>query len=89
MADPETYARYRSEIAPLLKEAGAGFIYDFEVTRTLYSADGAEFNRVFVIRFPDREARNAFFADPRYVAVRKLYFAPAVQRIATLTVSSG
>ena len=89
VSDHSSYARYRQEIAPLLLEAGGRFRYDFEVSRTLKSEDGGEFNRVFVIRFPDRAARDAFFGDRRYIAARERYFAPAVQRVATLTVTSG
>ena len=80
VAGQETYAQYRAEIAPLLETAGAGFRYDFDVSRTLKSEAGLEVNRVFVLRFPDREAKERFFADPRYLAIRARLFEPSVER---------
>ena len=80
VADQERYSRYRAEIAPLLEAAGAGFRYDFDVSQTLKSEAGVEINRVFVLRFPDREARDRFFADPQYVSIRGRLFEKAVKR---------
>jgi uncharacterized protein (DUF1330 family) len=82
--DDETYTKYRAAIAPLLEAAGAGFRYDFAVARTLKSDGGVEFNRVFVLRFPDREARQRFFADPGYLAIRAALFEKAVRRAALI-----
>src|SRR5690348_10559298 len=82
--DEETYARYRAAIAPLLEAAGAGFRYDFSVARTLKSEGDVELNRVFVLRFPDEEAHQRFFADPGYLAIRAALFEPAVRRTAVI-----
>jgi uncharacterized protein (DUF1330 family) len=78
--DEQTYGRYRAAIAPLLEAAGAGFRYDFGVARTLKSEGDVEINRVFVLRFPDLEARQRFFADPDYLAIRAALFEKAVRR---------
>jgi uncharacterized protein (DUF1330 family) len=80
VADRDTYSRYRAAIAPLLEVAGAGFRYDFDVSKTLKSEAGVEINRVFVLRFPDRGARDRFFADPQYVSIRGRLFEEAVER---------
>jgi len=79
LADHEKYAAYRAAIAPLLEAAGAGFRYDFEVSRTLKSEASHDINRVFVLRFPDRGSKERFFADPRYVDIRARLYAPAVE----------
>jgi len=79
VADHEKYAQYRAEIAPLLEAAGGRFRYDLEVDRTLKSEAGHEINRFFALNFPDREARERFFADHRYVAIRARFFEKAVK----------
>jgi uncharacterized protein (DUF1330 family) len=76
--DSELYAQYRAAIRPLLDEAGGEFRYDFEVARTLVKNAEHEINRVFVLRFPDAEAKERFFADPRYRAIRARLFEKAV-----------
>src|SRR3954452_13836875 len=79
VVDHDTYAQYRTEIAPLLETAGGGFRYDFEVRRTLYSEAPHEINRVFVIHFPDRGEKDRFFSNPEYRAIRARLFENAVQ----------
>lgn len=83
VADQASYARYRQEMAPLLAEHGGRFVHDFVVAEVLLGAR-AGVNRVFTIAFPDREARERFFSDPRYVAVRARWFAPAVRSVEAL-----
>lgn len=80
VVDQASYARYRAEMRPLLEAAGGSFRYDFEVARTLSGEDEANINRLFVIRFPHESVRNAFFADPRYIEIRKRLFDPSVRR---------
>ena len=84
VVDPEKYAQYRAGIAPLLEAAGAAFRYDFEVARTLRSEVDHEINRVFVLRFPDRPAKERFFADPRYLEIRTNFFEKSVQTRVTI-----
>ena len=79
--DGETYTEYRNEIKPLLDAAGGSFRYDFEVGRTLVNSAEHPINRVFVLAFPDAEARQRFFADDRYVAIRSRLFPKAVSGI--------
>lgn len=76
--DQEAYAEYRTQIRPLLLEAGGAFRYDFDVARLMHNEDGAAINRAFVVRFPDRSSKERFFADPRYLEVRRQFFEPAV-----------
>jgi uncharacterized protein (DUF1330 family) len=81
VADQDKYAQYRAEIAPLLEAAGGAFRYDFEVAKTLKSEAGHDINRVFILSFPDRGAKESFFANPRYVEIRARLFEAAVQRM--------
>src|SRR3954470_20073620 len=80
VVDDEKYARYRAEMTPLLEAAGGGFRYDFEVARPLKSETGEDVNRVFVIQFPDRAAKEKFFADARYREIRSRFFERAVEK---------
>jgi uncharacterized protein (DUF1330 family) len=78
VADHEKYAQYRTEIGPLLEAAGGKFRYDFEIARTLKSEVGRNINRLFVLQFPDRGAKERFFADSRYLEIRGRTFEKAV-----------
>jgi uncharacterized protein (DUF1330 family) len=79
VTDHAMYAQYRREMRPLLERAGGAFRYDFDVARVLESEDGAEINRAFVIQFPDRSTKERFFADPRYLEIRRRLFEPSVK----------
>jgi uncharacterized protein (DUF1330 family) len=78
VTDQASYARYRSEMTPILRSHGGDFGCDFVVAEVLRGADNPRLNRVFTIEFPDRAAKERFFADPRYGAVRATFFEPAV-----------
>lgn len=82
--DQARYEQYRSEIRPLLEEIGGAFRYDFIVARVLQSENGAEINRAFVLRFPDQSSKERFFADPRYLEIRRRWFEPAVKARVTI-----
>lgn len=80
--DRDRYARYRSQMRPILEQHGGIFAWDFHVSR----AERGEhwINRLFAIRFPDRAARERFFSDGRYRAVRREFFELSVGRVAAL-----
>jgi uncharacterized protein (DUF1330 family) len=62
--DREMYSQYHAEIKPLLVDAvGGSFRYDFDIDRTLTNSAEHGINRVFVLAFPDAEAKERFFAD--------------------------
>lgn len=77
--DPAVYREYRAAMRPLLEAAGGGFRYDFEIARTLRSEASHAINRVFAIYFRDRAARESFFGNPDYAAIRKRFFERSVQ----------
>ena len=80
VVDQESYSQYRKEMLPLPEDAGGAFRYDFEVARVLRGEDGgAEINRAFVMRFPSKSSKERFFADPRYIEIRRRFFDPAVK----------
>ncbi|WP_437280059.1 DUF1330 domain-containing protein [Sorangium sp. So ce375] len=76
LEDETTYARYRAGMMPILLSHGGAFGHDFVVARVLKGDPGI--NRVFTLVFPDRAARERFFADADYRAVRAELFEPAV-----------
>lgn len=82
VADQESYARYRAAMAPILASYGGDFGDDFVVSRVLRGHERV--NRVFTMRFPDRAAKDAFFADPSYREVRAEHFEPAVAAVHAL-----
>lgn len=79
VVDQDSYSEYRKAMRPLLEKAGGAFRYDLEVSRVLRSEGDAEINRAFVIRFPSKATKERFFADPRYIEVRRKFFDPAVK----------
>lgn len=78
VTDDEPYQEYRRAMMPILESYGGGFGYDFRVSEVLISATDEPINRVFTIRFPDRETRERFFADEAYLRVRRQYFEASV-----------
>jgi uncharacterized protein (DUF1330 family) len=78
VTDQERYTAYRTEMRPLLEAAGGGFRFDCEVSRVLQGPNEAGVNRLFVIEFPSRDAKEAFFSDPRYVEIRTRLFVSSV-----------
>jgi uncharacterized protein (DUF1330 family) len=84
VADQEKYTQYRAEMTPLLEASGGRFRYDFDVARARKSEVAHDINRVFVLQFPDRDARDRFFADPRYVAIRARLFDKSVTGVARI-----
>lgn len=82
--DEAGYARYRAEMAPLLEAHGGRFILDVRVAEILRAPSPTTFNRLFTIRFPSVRHRDAFFADPDYLAVCSRLFEPSVSEMARL-----
>jgi uncharacterized protein (DUF1330 family) len=78
VTDDALYTQYREAMAPLLAAHGGGFRYDFTIAKVLKSASEHPINRVFAIYFASREAKDRFFADPRYLAVKKKFFEASV-----------
>ncbi|HEV7734996.1 MAG TPA: DUF1330 domain-containing protein [Candidatus Binatia bacterium] len=82
VTDDDSYARYRAGMTPILESYGGAFGVDLLVAQVLKG--DARINRVFSLSFPDRVTQDRFFADERYLAVRREFFAPAVGHAATL-----
>ena len=84
VTDAASYARYRTGMTPTLEAYGGAFDWDLLVAKVLKGPRGQRLDRVFAISFPDAAARDGFFADPLYRAVRAEFFEPAVASVATL-----
>lgn len=78
VVDDASYQQYREAMTPLLAARGGGFRYDFKIAQVLKSASDHPINRLFAIYFPDRASKDAFYADPAYLAIKAKWFAPAV-----------
>ena len=79
VVDRGLYQEYRSALRPLLEAAEGGFRYDFEVSAALRTEAPHPITRLFAIYFRDRAARDALFADPRYLDAKKRFFARSVR----------
>jgi uncharacterized protein (DUF1330 family) len=84
VVDPDSYAKYRAAMSPLLEAHGGSFGLDLWVGEVLRAPDSKPFNRVFTIVFPSPERREAFFSNPQYLAVRKALFEPSVSAVTEL-----
>ena len=78
VTDEEGYSAYRAAMAPLLAAHGGGFRYDFTIAKVLKSASAHPINRVFAIYFASKAQKEAFFANPDYLAIRARHFERAV-----------
>jgi uncharacterized protein (DUF1330 family) len=78
VADAASYAQYREHMMPILASYNGAFQYDFVLAETHRGDFDHPVNRLFCIRFPSAEAKEAFFADPAYQQVRKTYFVKSV-----------
>lgn len=81
VTDDASYARYREAMAPILRQHGGSFGYDFVVSKVLKSESSQPINRVFSILFPDAASSARFFADPAYREVREAYFTSSVASV--------
>lgn len=71
--DPETYAAYRVRIGPILERYGATVRAEFEVASTINSSTAEDkVNRLIVFILPSHDARDRFFTDGQYLAVKPL-----------------
>jgi len=61
---------------------------DYRVSEQLQPTTDPAVNRVFILSFPDRATKEAFFSDPAYLAVRAEHFEPAVAHVEELAVIS-
>ena len=82
--DEASYARYRAGMTPLLEAVGGFFRYDWTIAAQLKGAADPPINRLFLISFPDEATKEAFFADPAYLAVRAEHFQGAVASVERL-----
>ena len=79
VTDEAKYDRYREGMTPLLEARGGFFRYDFRIGEVLKSEATEPLNRLFIISFPDVQAKEAFFADEEYLEIKREFFEPAVQ----------
>ena len=78
VTDQKGYVTYRELMLPILSSYDGRFIHDFEVSKTLLSLEAGEINRLFMIRFPDKQAMESFFSDAGYIEIRKNHFDKSV-----------
>ena len=77
--DEASHTKYREGMTPILESMGGFFRYDMRVSELLKGDAQDEFNRLFLLSFPDQETSKRFFADPSYLRVRETHFEGAVR----------
>lgn len=87
--DEEAYARYREAMVPILTEKGGRFTLDCRVSSVMTSPTDHPINWVIALEFPDTDAMEAFYADPRYQAARRDHFDLAVAGTTMLGIMPG
>ena len=78
VVDDEAYQTYRNEMTPILHRYGGSFGYDFGVAKVFKSETTAPINRVFTIRFVDKDSKESFFSDEEYLEVKQRHFETSV-----------
>lgn len=86
VVDDDAYQAYRNEMTPILHSYGGDFGYDFKIAAVLRSKTEAPINRVFTIFCPDEATMTAFFADEKYLEIRKRHFDRAVRAVTVIAV---
>lgn len=84
VTDDDAYSRYRAAMTPILQAHGGGFRMDFRIAEELRPPAPHPINRLFVITFPDRAKKDAFFAHPDYAAAKARFFTPSVAAFTVL-----
>jgi uncharacterized protein (DUF1330 family) len=85
VVDEPTYRTYRLAIAPFLVRYGAVFRYDFWVSEIVATRGTHDTNRVFVLSFPDRSRKEAFWVDPEFLAIKADLFARSVSQFTVVS----
>jgi uncharacterized protein (DUF1330 family) len=82
----QKYNDYRTAMKPILSDYDGHFVYDFKVSDVLISPQSSDINRVFTMNFSSKNKMDDFFTDPKYLAVKEMYF---VESVGSTTIISG
>lgn len=74
VTDPAKYQEYRAGVAAALEAFGGQFLVR---GGAVTQKEGAPFNRVVVVRFPDMATAEAFYHSPEYAGLLALRLAAA------------
>jgi uncharacterized protein (DUF1330 family) len=72
VTDPAKYQDYRAGVAPVVARFGGEFLVR---GGAVTQKEGAPFNRLVVVRFPDMAAAETFYHSPDYAALLALRLA--------------
>ena len=79
VTDNLMYQAYRANMKPILHTYDGQFGFDFIVSEVLISETNNEINRVFTIRFLNKNKMEAFFKVEDYKKVKEKYFTNSVE----------
>ena len=89
IANQQGYQDYRDRMKLLLDKVEGVFEYDYHAVATQMSTRGTQYNRLFVLSFPDEEVSKQYFASGEYQAIRAEFFDTSVAEIAILASWTG
>ncbi|MFN3447350.1 MAG: DUF1330 domain-containing protein [Roseococcus sp.] len=69
VTDPARYQEYRAAVAPLVARFGGEFLVR---GGAVTQKEGAPFDRLVIVRFPDMAAAEAFYHAPEYAGLLAL-----------------
>ena len=81
VTDEKEYQTYRDLMRPILLSYGGDFSFDFKVDEVLRSECSGPLNRVFTIRFPSKQNKEAFFDDGKYLRVKHAHFSASAENV--------
>lgn len=81
VTNDQEYQTYRELMRPILLSYGGDFSFDFKVDEVLRSECSGPLNRVFTIRFPSKQNKEAFFDDGKYLKVKHAHFASSAENV--------
>ncbi|MBL7662544.1 DUF1330 domain-containing protein [bacterium] len=79
VVNEEEYKLYREGMTPMVHAVNGYFRYDFKILETLKTEATHPINRLFLLSFPSKTVSEQFFADPKYLEVRRAHFDKAVK----------
>ena len=88
VSDAKGYARYRQEMGPIMESHTGRFVIDVDNPTVLTHPAPFVPNRMLLLEFDSEAHAAAFFADPAYQAIRAKHFAPSVDQVHAIVMST-
>jgi uncharacterized protein (DUF1330 family) len=85
--DPDTFARYREQVTPLIAKFGGRYLIRGGDVQTKEGDLGLK--RLVVLEFPDMKAAEAFYGSPEYQPIMQLRLRSATSALVLVSGYDG